>query len=357
MRNRAVLIPLFLSLAACGQYAGFPAGSPSTPIQIQSVALGDTRVFIADGSRWWADGSRWWADGSRWWADGTRWWADGSRWWADGTFQPAPENSAAFKLIGLDRIQDLASKMGQGVIVAVIDTGVDFEHPMLKGALLPGHDYINNRQGAREEGGDHDLAYGHGSAVAGLIRQVAPAATILPMRVLSPDGSGLDKAVAQAIRDAAAQGARVINLSLGTSTSTGGVRDAIVSATEQGVIVLGASGNAGESKPQSPAWHMGNPDAAGRMSLSVGAVDQAGNAVSWSNAGSEVVAPGVNMTTAYPGQRLVNASGTSFSTPLVSGAVALALAEGANASRLSETLKSSSQQGRLDVANLMAQPK
>ncbi len=61
---------------------------------------------------------------------------------------------------------------------------------MLKSALMPGRDFVDNDLDPSEEGTDSDAAYGHGTAVAGLLRQVAPGAKLLPLRVLSPDGSG-----------------------------------------------------------------------------------------------------------------------------------------------------------------------
>jgi len=352
---RSLIVGLSLLLASCAQHDPNHAGHAVT-LTSQSASydapatLGDRHSYSSGGARWWSDGARWWSDAAQWWSEGARWWSDGARWWSDGVFAPVPGNSAAFRLIRLDAVRDLSPRMGTGTVVAVIDTGVDPGHPMLRGSLRVGYDYIAGRAGATEAGTDADAAYGHGTAVAGLIRQVAPGATILPMRVIGPDGSGNDTAVVQAIKDAVSQGAHVINLSISVSAPTSGVRAALVDAAARGVLVVASSGNDGASQPQSPARQMSQTDSTGLKALSVGAVDVNGIRTAWSNDGAEVLAPGVSLTTAYPGNRLVNATGTSFSTPLVAATLALALAEGASPEDLAETLRTSTTKGVLDAA-------
>ena len=110
----------------------------------------------------------------------------------------------------------LAPNLGEGVKVAVIDTGIDLDHPGFAGRLAPAgewRDYVDGDDFPMDEPGG--AGFGHGTAVAGIIVQVAPNATILPIRVLAPDGRGDVDDVVTAIDHAITVGAQVINLSLG----------------------------------------------------------------------------------------------------------------------------------------------
>ena len=117
---------------------------------------------------------------------------------------------------------------GAGVRVAVLDTGVDRSHPALAGRLLPGFDFVDYDDDPSEEGSEADVAFGHGTHVAGLVALVAPNAMIMPLRVLDPDGQGNAWVLAEALLYAVDpdgdpntdDGAHVINLSLGTTTRT-----------------------------------------------------------------------------------------------------------------------------------------
>ena len=117
---------------------------------------------------------------------------------------------------------------GSGITVAVIDTGIDGTHPALAGRLRPGFDFIDNDADASEEGTAANAAYGHGTHVAGLVALAAPGATLMPLRVLDPQGRGNIWHVAEALLHAAdpdgnpdtPDHAQVINLSLGTTTPT-----------------------------------------------------------------------------------------------------------------------------------------
>ena len=350
-----LLALLTVALASCGQLPGTPGPQDQAThtLNISStdrdVSLGDAHAFQADGIRWWSDGIRWWSDGIRWWSDGIRWWSDGIRWWSDGVYQPVPENSIPFNLIHLENAYSLAPKAGTGVIIAVLDTGVDTTHPMLRGSTLPGYDYVDSDDDAREGGETTDHGYGHGTAVAGIIRQIAPGASILPMRVLNTSGSGEGRHLARAIREATDRGAHIINLSVSAQAPSDGVRAALQYATSRNVVIIAAGGNDGNKRPQAPAWQLVNPDPIGQLGLSVGVTDQNGTVPTWSNAGSEILAPGVKIRTAYPGGRVVDATGSSFSTPIVSGTVALALAQGADPHAVMQAVQSSSTNQLLNI--------
>jgi thermitase len=118
-------------------------------------------------------------------------------------------------LLRLDQAH--AISRGAGVTVAVLDTGIDFDHPALAGRVLAGYDFLDRDADASEaEAPSSGKAFGHGTHVAGLIALVAPEARILPVRVLDPQGVGNVWRIAEGVVYAQQQGASVINLSLST---------------------------------------------------------------------------------------------------------------------------------------------
>lgn len=327
--SRAFLLLLTaLSLGACGTSSP-PSGTLSPSLTSLSAGTSQTssgHIFSSSGARLWAEGARLWAEGG-----------------------PSVQSS---NLAWLQQVKlpEIRAQAGQGITIALIDSGVDFTHPLLRGALLPGHDFVDGDGNASEEGDETMLIYGHGTAVAGVLQQLAPAAKILPLRVLGTDGSGRASHVAQAIRLAVDQGARIINLSVAGSVSSEGVRAALQYAASRNVLVVAASGNSGGNVPQAPADALNHKNRLGDVGLSVTAVDQSGRLPSWSNRGGEVLAPGVDIQTSYPGGRLVTASGSSFAAPVVSGALALALAQG----KAPQTLAAQLSSGKLlDVRALL----
>jgi subtilisin family serine protease len=235
------------------------------------------------------------------------------------------------------------------VIVAVLDTGVDVNHPQLLGAIAPGgRDLVDDDgdPGESPDGIDNDgdgvvdEALGHGTFVAGLIRSVAPDARILPIRVLDSEGLGtaidiakgieiarqnLDSEglgtaidIAKGIEIARQNGARVINLSLGMAVEADVVEELIDDlADEHGLIIVASAGNQSTSERQFPA---GENDV-----ISVAATDDTDRKADFSNFGSwvDVSAPGVGLVSLFPGNSLALWSGTSFAAALASGEAAL----------------------------------
>jgi membrane-anchored mycosin MYCP len=211
---------------------------------------------------------------------------------------------------------------GQGITVAVVDSGVDAS-PQLAGKVTA----VNlTDTGYQDCSGD-----GHGTAVAGIIAAsvpgqgnpfegVAPDAKILSVKVNS-EQTGSSAVLAQGIRDAASLGAQVINVSITTQDSTE-LRAAVDFALSKNAVIVAAGGNdEGGENCQGPCYPASYPGV-----LSVGAVQQDGSLVPFSNQRSHVAvtAPGVNVTSTAPGGYAVNdLSGTSFATPFVSGVVAL----------------------------------
>jgi hypothetical protein len=209
------------------------------------------------------------------------------------------------------------SEWGRGVKVAVLDSGVDGNHPSLADAKLTSIDLVGGSHGP-------DGAYlGHGTAIASLIAGtvdgspgLAPEAEILSIRVLDGEGSGDSFTVARGIVEAADRGADVINLSLGSDTSSQVLQNAVAYAREKGSLVVAAVGNDGTRGVTFPARYEGV--------VGVTSVDAKGRQSSFANYGEEVdiAAPGVDVYAAWAGDGLVSFSGTSSSAGFVSGALA-----------------------------------
>ncbi|WP_438292528.1 type VII secretion-associated serine protease mycosin [Streptomyces sp. HUAS TT7] len=226
-----------------------------------------------------------------------------------------------------------ASK-GTGVTVAVIDSGVDPSNPDLLGQVLPGKDFAQNQPG--DEHSDYE---GHGTGMAGLIAGtgardgghgafgLAPGAKILPIRmpksgdVNQAEGDKRFNAIApQAIRYAADQNAKVINLSLGSTEGSPQLTEAVKYALVKGSLVFAAVGNSGDSgnRVEYPA---ATPGVVG-----VGAVGKDLRKTAWSEYGPQVdmAAPGEEMVHPCGGKTgLCKTDGTSDATALASASAAL----------------------------------
>ncbi|WP_243704803.1 type VII secretion-associated serine protease mycosin [Micromonospora sp. KC723] len=249
---------------------------------------------------------------------------------------PAPTGAAAptetpWALRRLDPASAWRISRGEGVTVAVIDSGVSPTHPLLKGQVREGRDF----NGLPQTRGRCDLA-GHGTIVAGIIAGrddtgtpysgIAPAARILPVRVL-PDtrrtsDPGLPRQIAAAIRWAADRDVQVINLSLVTIDDPD-LADAVRYALDQGVVVVAAAGNRAQDQRDLPAYPAAYPGV-----LAVAGVDREGGHVGSSVSGNyvDIAAPGLDIVGPAPGGRGYLAEpegGTSFAAAYVSGAVAL----------------------------------
>ncbi len=334
---------LALGKATGDQLAASGGMATATLESNKKVFLGSGQLATMSGSvSAWAGGSvSAWAGGS------VSAWAGGSvSAWAGGNFVPMPQNTAKWKTLNLQQAQTLAGNLGAGVTVAVIDTGVDLQHPAFEGGFVAASDmwdYVGNDSIPQEEGAlGTDAAFGHGTSVVGIILQIAPKAKILPLRVLGPDGSGDVLNVAAAINRAMQAGANIINLSLGSDTNSQAVNDAINAATLRGIFVISSSGNTNNQNVTFPA-NQANLDTTlgGQFSLSVGSVDANDNKSAFSTYGTtlEVSAPGEEVFGPVPGNRQGAWSGTSMSAPMVSGSLALALGQSLKANSIDLTKK------------------
>ncbi len=256
-------------------------------------------------------------------------WAGGRRtMWSGGQFSLLPENTALWKKIRLEQAQQMAPQLGAGVTVAVIDTGLDLRHPAFNGALADPstwYDFFAGDATPQEEGTFGADAYGHGTNVAGIVLQVAPAAKIMPLRVLGSDGSGDVIMVAQAIQWAVEHGANVINLSLGSTENSKIVQKAIKKASDRQVLVVSSAGNSNLDKITYPAAQASRKD----YTLSVGSVDLNDVKSTFSNYSGalELMGPGEQVYAPAPDGRMAGWSGTSMAAPMVSGGLALGLGQ------------------------------
>lgn len=205
-------------------------------------------------------------------------------------------------------------------ILAVVDTGVAYEHGDLKGKLLQGYNFVAGNNNAADDNGHGTLVAGAAAALSNNSVGVAGVAwqcQILPVKVLDASGSGSHSAIANGIIYAADQGARVINLSLGSSVGSRTLERAVNYAWGKNAVLVAAAGNNGTNALVYPAAY---PNV-----LGVSALDSNDALPSWSSFGSHVMlaAPGVNILTTHVGGGYGYASGTSLATPLVSGVAAL----------------------------------
>ncbi len=285
----------------------------------QVWAGGRSQVWVGGRSQVWVGGrSQVWVGGS-------------APLWEDGSFQWMPANTPIWQQIRLEEGHALASNLGYGVKVAVIDTGMDLQHPALVDALAPADewwDFYADDPLPLDEGELGVGGAGHGTSVAGIVRQVAPRATILPLRVLGPDGSGNIADVAAAISWAVEKGARIINLSLGSDEPSPAVEAALRGAARRGVLVVASTGNTGDTAVTYPAA-TATDEATGWQRLSVTSVDASDAKSGFATYGSsvELAAPGEEVHGPAPDNQAASWSGTSMAAPMASGALALAIGE------------------------------
>jgi thermitase len=229
-----------------------------------------------------------------------------------------------------DRAWDVA-RGSSSQEIAVLDTGVDYNHPDLDGKVIRGYDFVQRDNAPMDQNG-------HGTHVAGIaaaetnnatgVAGMAPNTKILAVRVLDANGSGSLANIADGIRYAADAGAEVINLSLGCDCATTTLESAVNYAWNKGVVIVAAAGNDGVSTTFEPASYANV--------IAVGAVDSNNRKASFSNWGTwvDVMAPGVDIASTYPGNRYVYMSGTSMASPYVAGQAALLKGQGRSNSQV-----------------------
>jgi subtilisin family serine protease len=226
----------------------------------------------------------------------------------------------------VDQAQRLVS--GAGVTVAIVDTGIDLDHPALADRLTAGYDFVekdtvpdDGTDGLDNDGdGFVDEGAGHGTHVAGIVSLVAPEANLMPVRVLNTEGIGSYFDIVAGIVYATEHGAQVINLSLSGPEDASFLQAAVGYAWARGVLVVAAAG----------AYDVAYP-ARYEHVVSVGATDSRDHVAEFSDfrAGQVTVfAPGVSIYSTYYDGGYVWWTGTSMAAPFVSGETALLLSGG-----------------------------
>lgn len=218
------------------------------------------------------------------------------------------------------------SNQGEGVKIAVIDSGCDINHKNLKGSI------VDKRNFTDEDDKNTVIdRVGHGTHVIGTIvangkdntpMGIAPKSKIYALKAIDKTGSGKVSWVVNAIYYAIDKKVDIISMSLGMSQSTKSLEKAIKEAIDKDILVVCAAGNDGDGNANDFEYSY---PAAYKEVISVGAVDKKGVPAIFSNANLniDVVAPGVDIVSTYPGNTFNTISGTSMATPHVSGSLAL----------------------------------
>jgi len=257
------------------------------------------------------------------------------------------------QLVRSAQAQSTFNATGSGVVVAVIDTGVDPTNPVLKPVLLPGYDFTRNSNGGSELSdvstsptlsqaqsaevnqrtvavldqrtvavldGSQYSAFGHGTMTAGIVHLVAPQAKIMPLKAFSSNGSGYDSDILRAIYYAVKNGAKVLNMSFDYTSYSPELANAINYANKNGVVSVASAGNDGLQENVYPGALPGVIDVASTSNQDTqSAFTNYGAPPVW------LAAPGEGVVTTYPWGTYAAGWGTSFSAPFVSGAAALML--------------------------------
>ena len=218
---------------------------------------------------------------------------------------------------------------GSGVTVAVVDTGVDSGAVDLQGHLVAGYDFIGGDTNTQDQNG-------HGTHVSGIIAAsqnnfvgvsgVAPAAKVMPLRVLDANGWGTFTDVADAFNYAGQHGVRIVNASLGGASPSQTLEQAVAQNPNTLYVVAAGNADTNNDDPSTPFYPCDLPEA---NLICVAASDQSDQPAWFSNYGGasvDLFAPGVNILSTWIGGQYAYEDGTSMATPMVTGTLALMLA-------------------------------
>jgi thermitase len=237
------------------------------------------------------------------------------------------------------------------VLVAVLDTGVDYTHPDLAGKVIKGHDWADDDDDPMdlEEHGTHVAGIigartNNGEGIAGIGYNVS----ILAIRVLGI-GGGTAEWVASGITEAADKGADIINMSLGSASNSQTIEDAVNYAWKKGAVVIAAAGNDGVSSRFYPAAY--------EKCIAVAATDQSDRRAGFSNYGADwvdVAAPGVGIMSTIPGKSYAEFDGTSMASPNVSGVASLIISYGEKGQITNQEVRDILENTAVPVGNFVA---
>ena len=259
----------------------------------------------------------------------------------------------AAQLVRIADTQNTYGLTGWGITVAVIDTGIDPDHPVLRNVVTSGYDFTREDFGGSEmpdvgqtgtvdqgESGparitqstmvildqstmvildDSKLAaFGHGTIVSGLIHLVAPNAQIMPLKAFKSNGTGYASDILRAIYHAVHNGAKVINMSFSYPQPSTELREAIAYAASNGLVSIASAGNSGQ--------HIATFPATLSRVIGVASSNDIDVLSTFSNYGSDlfwIAAPGEGVVSTYPFETYAAAWGTSFAAPFAAGGAAL----------------------------------
>jgi major intracellular serine protease len=225
---------------------------------------------------------------------------------------------------GVEQIQAPAlwamDEKGAGVVVAIIDTGIETAHPYFQGSIIENKNFTS-------ENSDQDLN-GHGTHVAGIVKSVAPEVKFLICKVLNKEGSGDYSDIIRGIeyatnwRGPAGEKVRVLNMSLGGPINPPALHQAILSAVSKGILVVVASGNEGDNDQST--YEYSYPSNI-QECITVAACDENRKLAYFSNNHKyvDIIAAGVKVFSSYLNGSYARLSGTSMATPHITGAIAL----------------------------------
>lgn len=207
---------------------------------------------------------------------------------------------------------------GAGVVVAVVDSGVDAAHPDLTGRVLPGHNLWDR--------GDASDGCGHGTHLAGIVAAIAPQASILPVKVMADECYGTYSRLAEGIIYAADAGADIVLVASGGYYDSAKLREAVEYARGRDVLVVAAAGNGASSSPFYPAAYAFAVSGTDRLDWPYYLTDHGPHIA--------VAAPAVEIWCATPGGGYAIRSGTSMAAAHVAGVAALVRAQWPNLTAL-----------------------
>ncbi len=229
---------------------------------------------------------------------------------------------AGWNITAFDLPKAWELSQGEGVVIAVLDSGCDLDHPDLIQNLLPGINFINPGESPEDDNGHSTHVIGTICAANNAIGVVgvAPKTKVRPVKILDGKGNGGIGPAIQGIRWAVEQKVDFISMSLGTPRPVEPLRKAIAEAASKGVVTFCAAGNAGNTKEvMYPAAY--------KETIAIGAIDEQMRRGSFSNTGPNLdfMAPGVDIFSTFPDNWYATLSGTSMAAPFAVGVAALVL--------------------------------